>query len=146
MSFLNAHSSPAHPAARRWGFLSRAGLNDKSQLCRQIEKYADVYTSRVSNFMRYTPYAYFRWGPWGDAVICDNLAWPFPEETPLLDCDTPPWARCLLLIASLSAAQPLFTTPIPFCRSTPLHHPHPFLPRNPSSPGPPARASRTTAG
>jgi hypothetical protein len=38
---------------RRWGFLSRAGLNDKSQLCRQIEKYADVYTSRVSNFLRY---------------------------------------------------------------------------------------------
>ncbi|KIZ07123.1 hypothetical protein MNEG_0827 [Monoraphidium neglectum] len=46
--------------SKRWGFLSRAGLNDKSQLCRQIEKYADVYTSRVSNFMRYTPYAYFR--------------------------------------------------------------------------------------
>ncbi|KAF8069710.1 DTX44 [Scenedesmus sp. PABB004] len=45
---------------RRWGFLSRAGLNDKSQLCRQIEKYADVYTSRVSNFARYSPYMYFR--------------------------------------------------------------------------------------
>jgi len=26
--------------SQRWGFLSRAGLNDKSQLCRQIEKYA----------------------------------------------------------------------------------------------------------
>lgn len=25
---------------QRWGFLSRAGLNDKSQLTRQIEKYA----------------------------------------------------------------------------------------------------------
>lgn len=45
---------------KRWGFLSRAGLNDKSQLCRQIEKYADIYTSRVSNFGRYTPYMYFR--------------------------------------------------------------------------------------
>ncbi|KAL6763622.1 putative cytosolic purine 5-nucleotidase [Haematococcus lacustris] len=44
----------------RWGYLSRAGLNDKSQLCRQIEKYADLYTSRVSNFLRYTPYMYFR--------------------------------------------------------------------------------------
>ena len=44
----------------RWGYLSRAGLNDKSQFTRQIEKYADVYTSRVSNFLRYTPYAYFR--------------------------------------------------------------------------------------
>lgn len=45
----------------RWGYLSRAGLNDKSQLCRQIEKYADIYTSRVSNFLRYTPYMYFRY-------------------------------------------------------------------------------------
>ena len=25
---------------RRWGYLSRAGVNDKSQLMRQIEKYA----------------------------------------------------------------------------------------------------------
>ncbi|EIE26811.1 HAD-superfamily hydrolase [Coccomyxa subellipsoidea C-169] len=44
----------------RWGYLSRAGLNDKSQFTRQIEKYADIYTSRVSNFLRYTPYSYFR--------------------------------------------------------------------------------------
>jgi 5' nucleotidase family len=41
---------------RHWGYLSRAGLNDKSQFTRQIEKYADIYTSRVSNFLRYTPY------------------------------------------------------------------------------------------
>jgi hypothetical protein len=41
---------------RRWGYLSRAGVNDKSQLMRQIEKYADIYTSRVSNFLRYTPF------------------------------------------------------------------------------------------
>jgi hypothetical protein len=77
--------------SRHWGYLSRAGLNDKSQFTRQIEKYADVYTSRraapcpgapcrhsygnccslthsfapcacrVSNFHRYTPFAYFRW-------------------------------------------------------------------------------------
>ncbi|CAL8467153.1 g6689 [Coccomyxa elongata] len=45
---------------QRWGYLSRAGLNDKSQFTRQIEKYADIYTSRVANFLRYTPYAYFR--------------------------------------------------------------------------------------
>ena len=38
----------------RWGYLSRAGFNDKSQFTRQIEKYADIYTSRVSNFLRYT--------------------------------------------------------------------------------------------
>ncbi len=46
---------------RRWGYLSRCGVNDKSQLMRQIEKYADIYTSRVSNFLRYTPFVYFRW-------------------------------------------------------------------------------------
>lgn len=51
---------PALPTLRSWGYLSRAGLNDKSQLNRQIEKYADIYTSRVSNFLRYTPYSYFR--------------------------------------------------------------------------------------
>eukprot|EP00291_Cryptomonas_curvata_P028460 CAMPEP_0172206706 /NCGR_PEP_ID=MMETSP1050-20130122/33378_1 /TAXON_ID=233186 /ORGANISM="Cryptomonas curvata, Strain CCAP979/52" /LENGTH=585 /DNA_ID=CAMNT_0012885841 /DNA_START=309 /DNA_END=2064 /DNA_ORIENTATION=+ len=43
-----------------WGFLSGAGSSEKSHLMRQIEKYADVYTSRVSNFLRYTPYVYFR--------------------------------------------------------------------------------------
>lgn len=45
---------------RRWGALSRAGVNDKSQLVRMVEKFADIYTSRVANFLRYTPYAYFR--------------------------------------------------------------------------------------
>ncbi|GAB4859005.1 hypothetical protein Ancab_010476 [Ancistrocladus abbreviatus] len=45
---------------KRWGFLSRAGLWDKSHLMRQIEKYADIYTSRVSNFLYYTPFMYFR--------------------------------------------------------------------------------------
>ncbi|KAL0538085.1 hypothetical protein IC582_027080 [Cucumis melo] len=45
---------------KRWGFLSRAGLWDKSHLMRQIEKYADIYTSRVSNFLNYTPFTYFR--------------------------------------------------------------------------------------
>ncbi|KAK6913597.1 HAD-superfamily hydrolase, subfamily IG, 5'-nucleotidase [Dillenia turbinata] len=45
---------------QRWGFLSRAGLWDKSHLMRQIEKYADIYTSRVSNFLHYTPFMYFR--------------------------------------------------------------------------------------
>ncbi|GJP53678.1 hypothetical protein CLOM_g12835 [Closterium sp. NIES-68] len=44
----------------RWGYLSRAGLWDKSHITRQIEKYADIYTSRVSNFLRYTPFMYFR--------------------------------------------------------------------------------------
>lgn len=43
----------------RWGSLLRAG-NDKSHLARQIENYADVYTSRVSNFLFRTPFAYLR--------------------------------------------------------------------------------------
>ncbi len=43
----------------RWGLLMRTG-NDKSHLARQIERHADVYTSRVSNFLFATPFAYFR--------------------------------------------------------------------------------------
>lgn len=43
----------------RWGLLTRAG-NDKSHLARQVERYADVYTSRVSNFLQATPYIYLR--------------------------------------------------------------------------------------
>ena len=46
--------------SQKWGYLCRAGLHDKSALCRQIEKWADIYTSRVSNFYRYTPFMYFR--------------------------------------------------------------------------------------
>lgn len=42
-----------------WGYLMRAG-NDKSHFTRQAERYADIYTSRVSNFLHYTPFAYFR--------------------------------------------------------------------------------------
>ena len=42
-----------------WGPLTRAG-NDKSHLARQIERYADVYTSRVSNFLFTTPFIYLR--------------------------------------------------------------------------------------
>lgn len=47
----------------RWGPIMRAG-NDKSYLSRQIEEFADVYTSRVSNFRPPTPYANFR-SPYG---------------------------------------------------------------------------------
>mmetsp|Transcript_11156 Transcript_11156/g.13941 ORF Transcript_11156/g.13941 Transcript_11156/m.13941 type:complete len:626 (+) Transcript_11156:97-1974(+) len=43
-----------------WGFLCRAGYNDKSHFQRQIEKYADIYTAKVTNFHAYTPYHYFR--------------------------------------------------------------------------------------
>jgi 5'-nucleotidase len=44
---------------RRWGPLLRAG-NDKSRMARQLERYADIYTSRVSNLGAYTPFAYLR--------------------------------------------------------------------------------------
>jgi len=55
------------PLARRaaevqnptWGPLLRAG-HEKSHLARQIERSADVYTSRVSNFLMATPFAYLR--------------------------------------------------------------------------------------
>jgi 5'-nucleotidase len=43
----------------RWGPLMRAG-NDKSFLARQVERYADIYLSRVSNFLVQTPYSYLR--------------------------------------------------------------------------------------
>jgi HAD superfamily 5'-nucleotidase-like hydrolase len=43
----------------RWGLLMRTG-NDKSHLARQVERHADIYTSRVSNFLFATPFAYFR--------------------------------------------------------------------------------------
>jgi 5'-nucleotidase len=43
----------------RWGQLMRAG-NDKSHLARQVERYADIYLSRVSNFLYHTPFAFLR--------------------------------------------------------------------------------------
>ncbi len=43
----------------RWGQLMRAGA-DKSYLARQIERHADIYMSRVSNLLQYTPFCYFR--------------------------------------------------------------------------------------
>jgi len=42
-----------------WGLMMRAG-NDKSLFARQIEQHADVYTSRVSNFVHETPFIYLR--------------------------------------------------------------------------------------
>lgn len=61
---LDERISPLAAAADKahnphWGLLMRAG-NDKSQLARQIERYADVYTSRVSNLLYVTPFAYLR--------------------------------------------------------------------------------------
>ena len=61
---LDAEIGPLAQAASeltngRWGLLTRAG-NDKSHLARQVERYADIYTSRVSNFLYATPFVYLR--------------------------------------------------------------------------------------
>ena len=42
-----------------WGLLMRSGV-DKSLYARQVERYADIYTSRVSNLRAATPYAFLR--------------------------------------------------------------------------------------
>ncbi|MFN8060636.1 MAG: HAD-IG family 5'-nucleotidase [Vicinamibacterales bacterium] len=42
-----------------WGLLMRTG-SDKSHLARQVERFADIYMSRVSNFLYETPFAYLR--------------------------------------------------------------------------------------
>lgn len=57
---------------RRWGLLMRSG-NDKSSLARQMEQYADIYTSRVSNLLHLTPYAYLR-APRGSLPHDDEAA------------------------------------------------------------------------
>jgi HAD superfamily 5'-nucleotidase-like hydrolase len=49
----------AELGSTRWGALLRSG-NDKSHLAQQIEKSADIYTSRVSNFLYATPFSYLR--------------------------------------------------------------------------------------
>jgi hypothetical protein len=42
-----------------WGLITRAGW-DKSYLSRLLEGHADIYMSRVSNFLYRTPFAYLR--------------------------------------------------------------------------------------
>jgi len=61
---LDAQIGPLAAAASRlmhgrWGLLMRAG-NDKSHLARQVERYADIYMSRVSNLLYATPFLYLR--------------------------------------------------------------------------------------
>jgi len=46
-------------SSHNWGLLLRAG-NDKSHLARQLERNADIYTSRVSNLVYETPFVYAR--------------------------------------------------------------------------------------
>ncbi len=61
---LDARIAPLAAASSRvanplWGPLMRAG-NDKSLLTWAVERSADIYTSRVSNFLFRTPFAYLR--------------------------------------------------------------------------------------
>jgi hypothetical protein len=64
ISALDEHIKPLAKEAQevfnqRWGLLTRAGF-DKSYLARQLEGYADIYMSRVSNLLYQTPFAYLR--------------------------------------------------------------------------------------
>ena len=45
--------------SERWGSLLRSG-NDKNHLARQVEQSADIYTSRISNFLFASPFAFLR--------------------------------------------------------------------------------------
>jgi hypothetical protein len=56
LPLVRASGQVGHPV---WGPVMRAG-GDKSRLARQIERHADVYTSRVSNFLHLTPFGYLR--------------------------------------------------------------------------------------
>lgn len=61
---LDEKISPRAQAAggiynNRWGMPMRAG-NDKSLLAREMESYADIYMSRVANFLYQTPFFYLR--------------------------------------------------------------------------------------
>jgi HAD superfamily 5'-nucleotidase-like hydrolase len=92
LSALDEQIAPLAKAAgevrnARWGQLMRAG-NDKSHLARQIERRADIYTSRVSNFLFLTPFVFLR-SMRGSlphdpaaaaAVAAENLAAPAPGE------------------------------------------------------------------
>jgi hypothetical protein len=64
LSVLDAQIAPVAREAQtlfnpHWGLLTRTG-NDKSYLARQLEGYADIYMSRVSNLLYQTPFGYLR--------------------------------------------------------------------------------------
>jgi chromosome segregation ATPase len=85
---LDAELAPMAKAATElrnptWGLLTRAG-NDKSHLARQVERYADIYTSRVSNFLFATPFVYLR-SPRGSLPHDPTV----PGGTPLVPSASP---------------------------------------------------------
>jgi len=64
LTALDKRIAPLAKASSRlvnnnWGPLMRTG-KDKSLFARQVERYADVYTGRVSNFLYHTPFTYLR--------------------------------------------------------------------------------------
>ena len=67
---------------QRWGPLMRAGI-DKSLFARQVERYADVYTSRVSNFLAVGPFAMLRAGRL--SLPHDEGSSDMADETPEVD-------------------------------------------------------------
>lgn len=54
---------------------------DKSLFARQVERYADVYTGRVPNFLHHTPLTYLR-SHWG-SLPHDEAAEQAPTYPPL---------------------------------------------------------------
>ena len=52
-------SSIDHSYNPFWGAIFREG-NENSRFGSQVAEYADLYTSRVSNFLSYSPLRYFR--------------------------------------------------------------------------------------
>ena len=79
---LDARIAPLARAAsslgnERWGPIMRAG-SDKSLYARQVERHADVYTSRVSNLAAETPYGYLRAdrGSLPHDAFADDAYWP----------------------------------------------------------------------
>jgi hypothetical protein len=60
----------------------RAGI-DKSLFARQVERYADVYTSRVSNFLAVGPFAMLRAGRL--SLPHDEGRSDMADETPEVD-------------------------------------------------------------
>ncbi|MCR9244263.1 MAG: HAD-IG family 5'-nucleotidase [bacterium] len=81
---LDGRISPLAAAANRighaqWGPFMRAGI-DKSRLAREIEGFADIYTSRVSNLLYLSPFGYLR-------AVRGTL--PHDATLPQADSDSP---------------------------------------------------------
>jgi len=68
-----------------WGLLMRTGI-DKSHLARQVERYADIYMAKVSNFLRASPFAFLRSSRGNlphDLECRPGNGMPFPQKDPV---------------------------------------------------------------